>query len=45
MKRLIDRGVLGELYRVSMTVSYYRPQAYYEAARGAAHGKVKVAEF
>jgi predicted dehydrogenase len=32
MKRLIDRGVLGELYRVSMTVSYYRPQAYYEAA-------------
>jgi predicted dehydrogenase len=32
MKRLIDRGVLGELYRVSMTVSYYRPQAYYDVA-------------
>jgi predicted dehydrogenase len=32
MKRLIDQGVLGELYRVSMTVSYYRPQAYYESA-------------
>jgi predicted dehydrogenase len=32
MKRLIDRGVLGELYRISMTVSYYRPQSYYEAA-------------
>jgi predicted dehydrogenase len=32
MKRLIERGVLGELYRVSMTVSYYRPQAYYDVA-------------
>jgi hypothetical protein len=25
MKRLIDRGVLGELYRVSMTVSLLSP--------------------
>ena len=32
MKRLIEQGALGELYRVSMTVPYYRPQAYYDSA-------------
>ncbi len=32
MKRLIEEGTLGEIYRVSMTVPYYRPQAYFESA-------------
>lgn len=32
MKRIIANGELGELYRVSLSVCYYRPQAYYDSA-------------
>ncbi len=32
MKRLIEAGAIGEIYRVSMTAPYYRPQAYYDSA-------------
>ncbi len=32
MKHLLEDRVLDSLYRVSLTVSYYRPQAYYNSA-------------
>jgi predicted dehydrogenase len=32
IKRLVDAGVLGQVYRLSLVTSTYRPQAYYASA-------------
>ena len=32
MKRLVSEGTIGPLHRVAMTVTLYRPQAYYDSA-------------
>ena len=41
MKRIIDSGDLGEIYRVAMTAPWYRPQFYYDSGawRGTWNGE------
>lgn len=41
LKRMMERGELGELHRVSLSVCYYRPQSYYDSApwRGTWNGE------
>ena len=31
MKKLIDEGAIGEIYRIAMTAPWYRPQVYYNS--------------
>ena len=41
LKQMLERGELGDLHRVSLSVCYYRPQSYYDSApwRGTWNGE------